>query len=752
VKAPPNVIDNIPYPQTGRNTEPRLTPADIKKLKDGAVTLQPPKPAPSPPQPVQTAPIFVPPSGSTISSQPNSSGRTLTAMPGGISLSQAAAERLPLNFELDSAFIADGRIILSGRKTSSGSIDAALFLTALRATCENSDPYFSLDPDNVASWVAETQQAVAELNAAIKNDVTWHIKGVRAGSPSVLSFRTILASRDYPGVWNSILARHQNLRSRLVFSPEWLRQTRFGQIMYRADVLLKELAGGATSLGSARLRAAAIADYRSATERMAATQLLYKYSGLMNVESPHANGRIWYDLTETSSAASSLPRAIVAVGNSELRTMLARRGLIDIPVAQRTQGMLTENAGALDLSGIYPRMYVRVRDPVANRDTSANFAGLDELVIQANNEPAQYAAAYSEYESLVEVFRAYVVAVRAKALRPWICAGLPHDLLDSEKTSAPLPAYHPTDFTMTMGWYEYTDGRMRRAIGMSGGLFQGGVSIGAARFVDSALVSNSNTAIIRTLITEVAKPVTVNQAVWKDDAGRQYFALTFDQPAPSAPRSALSAPIYANSAPPTAWGGGAPVHGTGNGTSSRINPSPQRMDQPRLAQATRTASPAAAQRPADSAAGAFAVLLGVVAVFAFLSLPFLLPVLSPHYRPVATGPIAAGAGYAGGVIAMPDRSSSDSEPYVAPSQRDAMWRSRVAANARQAQTNARAAAEAKSSAYDAAERGFHNVFAMKSRFDREHMVKDWQKVHGGSREDAMMRLVENWQRDNRSWR
>jgi hypothetical protein len=34
------------------------------------------------------------------------------------------------------------------------------------------------------------------------------------------------------------------LRSKLVFHPEGLRDTRFGEILYKADVLLKELSSG----------------------------------------------------------------------------------------------------------------------------------------------------------------------------------------------------------------------------------------------------------------------------------------------------------------------------------------------------------------------------------------------------------------------------------------------------------------------------------------------------------------------------
>jgi hypothetical protein len=196
-------------------------------------------------------------------------------------LTKAAAERMPLNLSIEGAFVKDGRIVLSGRKNPEATIDAALFLTALRATCEGRDPYFSLDPDDTSVWLQETKKAGAELLSHIKSDIGWTLqqRATRKTS-SILKFRTFSASQSYPVYWSSILNRYPNLRSRLVFAPEWLRQTRFGEILYKADVLLKELAGGAPALGTPFLRASKIDDYISATQITAARGLLFKYHNL----------------------------------------------------------------------------------------------------------------------------------------------------------------------------------------------------------------------------------------------------------------------------------------------------------------------------------------------------------------------------------------------------------------------------------------------------------------------------------------
>lgn len=449
--------------------------------------------------------------------------------PGGISLTQAAAERLPLNLRLDAAYIKDGRIILSGLENDSGGIDAALFLTALRAACENSDPYFSLDADDIGAWLAETKQAEVDFIGSIKGDISWHIrKDVRRNTPSLLRFRTILASRDYPKLWQSILVKYPDLKSRLVFRPEWLRKTRFGEILYKADVLLKELAGGAPTLGESQFRAAGIDGYQSATERIAALELLDQYNGWKFPDEAQAGGRIWYDLTESSNTIGGSPENIPP-GPSELRQLLDQRKLLATSATQSPFQRLSERDGAIDLSDIYPRMFVRAFDPVTHRDSSARFPGLDGLVAQANETPQLYAARYKEYQSLVDVFRAYVVAVRARQMRPSLCLQLPHELLESERTTSILPIYHPTDLAITVGWFEYTDGRLRRAITGPGGLFQGGVSIGVTRFLQNTISSTAPTPILAEFKATLAD--RKQTFAWRDDAGREYVSLTLDDSA-----------------------------------------------------------------------------------------------------------------------------------------------------------------------------------------------------------------------------
>src|SRR5580704_9815448 len=75
----PQPAGSQPAPVQVPTSTHQMTPAQlqqIQNLKNNTVTIQPPKPAPAPPQPVQNAPIFVPPSSTTFSSQPSVNGRT----------------------------------------------------------------------------------------------------------------------------------------------------------------------------------------------------------------------------------------------------------------------------------------------------------------------------------------------------------------------------------------------------------------------------------------------------------------------------------------------------------------------------------------------------------------------------------------------------------------------------------------------------------------------------------------------------
>ena len=105
--------------------------------------------------------------------------RRASHTPGGISLRRAAAERLLLGMEIQGFDYRDGKILLSGRPSESGSIDAALLLTALRLACSKEDPYFSLDPIDGDAWLREGRAAGKMLADAFVKKFS---QGERGGS------------------------------------------------------------------------------------------------------------------------------------------------------------------------------------------------------------------------------------------------------------------------------------------------------------------------------------------------------------------------------------------------------------------------------------------------------------------------------------------------------------------------------------------------------------------------------------------
>src|SRR5262249_39295009 len=148
------------------------------------------------------------------------------------------------------------------------SIDAALFLTSLRLACESVDPYFSLDPLEGAAWYREGHEATEAFWKRIEGSFKKQLN-IRQ-KDSQFWIKTISAKRDYPQIWASMESNYPNLKSELVFRPTWLSDTRFGEILYKADVLLKELSGGIPVLEPGPLRAAKIENYVSSGARFAA--------------------------------------------------------------------------------------------------------------------------------------------------------------------------------------------------------------------------------------------------------------------------------------------------------------------------------------------------------------------------------------------------------------------------------------------------------------------------------------------------
>jgi hypothetical protein len=562
-------LPSVEMPSTSVVVAPtqQMTPAQSQALKNAMKDIGSIQPPPAPiqrPLPSnQPSLVFVPPSGSTFTqpstpasspaanSLPSQTTRALPVTPGGISLSRAAAERMPLNLSLEGAYLtSSGRLILSGR-ASSDSIDAALLMTAMRVACEGEDLYFSLDPDDGAAWFREGQEASNALWQRIRDGFKHGLSQSDARRKNnILELTTVSARRDYPQVWASLLPQYPHLKSRLVFKPEWLGQTRLGQLLYKADVLLKELSYGVSLLEDGPLRARAVKRYAPAGERAIGQSLLGSLESKPVPSSPEWRGsRLWFDLvpertdqrtcTVTPSFILScispppvfLPPTILFVRQAggprnkiaELQEALISKGLLDFEPTKVSVPEVAIDSGALDLSRISPRMFVRRHDQTTGQDLPGNDPDLDELARSVNSQIDEFIRAYHELRSLSEVFRAYVAAVKLVPQTGEACRRLSDlPLLDEEKLTEPLPQHHPSELFITVGSFEYSEGRTRRLQTTQAFGINGGVSAGAQTFL-SANLKSGPTAITQLLLHGLVQGEPPAQTWQLDD--RKFVSL-----------------------------------------------------------------------------------------------------------------------------------------------------------------------------------------------------------------------------------
>lgn len=433
------------------------------------------------------------------------------ATPGGISLTKAAALRLPLNISLEGAYFKHGRLLLSGQEDANGTLDSALLLTSLRAACEARDPYFSLDPDSGSEWVEEVGGASKEFLYRIKGTagLSRPVKGDKETlRRQSLFVRDILASRDFPQFWDQIALSYPELRSRLVFRPFWLHQTRMGYILYRADVLLKELASGASILETGPLRASNVDGYVSVLGRNISEWLLAQSRG-KKLETTPKGVRFWFDIAprEFSPKSALSKRSNELDPDPQLVAVLAKHRLMPAesrrpPAALR----LAKEGDFLDLSRVFPTMFVRRHDIAAGTDVPDDDPSLNSFASDINSRIEEFTNQYKELRALSDVVRAYIVAVHIINENSILCRKLKMlKLLDTEKVEVSLPEFHPTDLSISLVRYASGRGRFVQPLIGTFTLFQGGVNVGGRLFYSRADVSREVTPITASLKAEVSR-------------------------------------------------------------------------------------------------------------------------------------------------------------------------------------------------------------------------------------------------------
>ena len=473
--------------------------------------------------------------------------------PGGISLTTAAAERLAFNLDIDSVTVRDGQIVLSGASSTLTSIDAGLFLTAMRLACGDADPSFSLDPVDGAAWSEQTQLALKTVWEKLKGDFSFDDNaGPDAGRnrriQNGFDIRTISVKRDHPQLWNELRARYPELRAKLVFRPSWVSQTRLGEVLYRADVLLKELTTGVSIVQPAvHLRAAKIDGYVASDQRGAARSLVIP-ERFRKAEGWRGH-RLWFDLMpqtgRDSEAGAGIENPDTHVDrrtHPDLYAEVARRGFVGTRTPRPIEKTVFYSHGDVtDLSQIYPKMFVRRHDHVTGRDISGHDPDLDLLSGDVNERTNVYAGAYQELRDLTDVFRAYIAALKIARQDGRVCGqvrGTP--LSKGELVEAPLPDTHPTELTITVARHVWAVNRGRQMLIRSGNSASGGISLRGKEFYPTAIVERQ-TPIIEEVRRELAggRP---SAPTWKSPSGRQYIAFNLDprEPPPRVPIVATS--------------------------------------------------------------------------------------------------------------------------------------------------------------------------------------------------------------------
>ena len=442
---------------------------------------------------------------------------------------------MTLGLDFSGLVIDDGRMVLAGRAGTGVKIEVGLLMTAMRLACEQVDPYFSLDPDDGGKWQTEGNKVSEEFYKLLQQTMRLDVKEWWRNVPDGLHFKSVSARRDYPQFWSGIAARYPNFKTRLVFKPEWLRETRYGEILYIGDIILKELSSGLsiTNPKDQAVRALGVSNYRSARMRSSAERLLANVDG-GQLESHGVTGsRFWFDLVPQARANKhSLFDEDVRVNphyapktalGRALDANLKAMGLRDLRKPPDLLRHVSQSNNAIDLSNVYPSMFIVGHDHVSNEDVKAN--DLHELIVAdaVNANIKHYVAAYSELQDLTDAFRAYIAAIAMVRKSDKFCPAISKQpLLQGEMPRKTLPAYHLSEITLTVASFRHvgTNGR-KTAWYSNSNYYYGGVSPSGRELYKQA--RPEPTQFMQVLQAEAG--VTPEREEWTGKSGNRYYSL-----------------------------------------------------------------------------------------------------------------------------------------------------------------------------------------------------------------------------------
>jgi hypothetical protein len=245
-------------------------------------------------------------------------------------------------------------LVLLGRKSAASGLDADLFWTAIRLAAQSDEfePDFSIDPVDVTHWEKEWDHLGAYLAQTFKFDSEFRARALTATAWDGQDYQLNILDRLDPDLYKHLSSEFR-IQEMLRFEPSWLRSTRLGEVLFRADIAIKELWLPVSVKGELSSRISVIPG-------------AVRFHGGRHETEPGAY-RFWFVPGSKLSATQTI------IDLSQVRPVLKVVG----------------TAGGKDLDRSVPPWAAAIRDDVNNRF---------EL----------YAHAVPEWATLSEVFRAYV--------------------------------------------------------------------------------------------------------------------------------------------------------------------------------------------------------------------------------------------------------------------------------------------------------------------------------------------------------
>src|SRR5258706_1655508 len=281
--------------------------------------------------------------------------------PGGIKFSGARAQELAATLDVTSIAFdpVRGKIVLVGAKQQAAqTFDLDVFADVLRLAVEEYEPFFSLDPSEPHDWDESLPPIGKALRA--KYDADELAKRVRALSPtgiphgSRVYYYTTVETLDPQLVAEA--NRSRDMTVKLVYSPDWLRYSKVGAILFDGDLAIKAVASGFVERGGAIEPA---------------------FVWAMPDFDP-----VWLHRDDASAGRANFELAHVRV---------------------------REGGARLDLVDVHPGLYVTGRRPGTNEDTAPS--SHDKAISEHFDKHwREYVANVPEIGRLEMVFRAYVAA------------------------------------------------------------------------------------------------------------------------------------------------------------------------------------------------------------------------------------------------------------------------------------------------------------------------------------------------------